>query len=104
VATEGTARALERAQIPAEILRKVAEGSPHAVDAIRSKTIALVVNTTQGSKEVRDSYSLRRHTLLANIPYFTTMSAALAVVQALEAERDGTDAAVRSLQEWHQLT
>ena len=49
----------------------------------------------------RDSYSMRRHTLLANIPYFTTMSAALAVVQALEAERDATDDGVCSLQEWH---
>jgi carbamoyl-phosphate synthase large subunit len=101
VATAGTAKALERAQIPAEVLKKVAEGSPHVVDAIRTKTIALVVNTTQGGKAVRDSYSMRRHTLLANIPYFTTMSAALAVVQALEAERDESDAGVSSLQEWH---
>jgi carbamoyl-phosphate synthase large subunit len=102
VATAGTARALERAQIPTEVLKKVGEGSPHVVDAIRSKTIALVVNTTQGGKEVRDSYSLRRHTLLANIPYFTTMSAAIAVVQALESEGEETDDTVRSLQEWHQ--
>jgi carbamoyl-phosphate synthase large subunit len=101
VATSGTAEALERAQIPAEVLKKVAEGSPHVVDAIRGKTVVLVVNTTQGGKAVRDSYSLRRHTLLANIPYFTTMSAALAVVQALEAERDETDGGVCSLQEWH---
>jgi carbamoyl-phosphate synthase large subunit len=72
------------------------------VDAIRSKTIALVVNTTQGGKAVRDSYSMRRHTLLANIPYFTTMSAALAVVQALEAESEAADGDVRSLQEWHE--
>jgi len=102
VATEGTARALERAQIPSEVLKKVAEGSPHVVDATRSKSIALVVNTTQRANEVRDSYSVRRHTLLANIPYFTTMSAALAVVQALESEREPNDAPVRSLQEWHQ--
>jgi len=39
--------------------------------------------------------------LLANIPYFTTMSAAFAVVQALEAERHESDAGVCSLQEWH---
>ena len=61
----------------------------------------MVVNTTLGAKEVRDSYSLRRQTLLANIPYFTTMSAALAVVQALEADREDGDIDVRSLQEWH---
>ena len=48
VATAGTAKALERARIPAEVLKKVGEGSPHVVDAIRSKTIAMVVNTTLG--------------------------------------------------------
>jgi len=98
-ATSGTAKALERAQIQAEVLNKVAEGSPHVVDAMRSRSVVLVVNTTQGAKEVRDSYSLRRQTLLANIPYFTTMSAALAMVQTLE---EGSDLEVRSLQEWHQ--
>ncbi|HMI87325.1 MAG TPA: carbamoyl-phosphate synthase large subunit [Polyangiaceae bacterium] len=97
-ATRGTAKALERAQIQAEVLNKVGEGSPHVVDAMRSRSVVLVVNTTQGAKEVRDSYSLRRQTLLANIPYFTTMSAALAVVQTLE---EGSDSEVRSLQEWH---
>ncbi|HEY3594003.1 MAG TPA: carbamoyl-phosphate synthase large subunit [Polyangiaceae bacterium] len=101
-ATAGTAKALERAQIPAEVLKKVAEGSPHVVDAIRHGDIALVVNTTQGAKEVRDSYSLRRHTLLANIPYFTTISAALATVEAMEAEREDSEISVRSVQEWHQ--
>ena len=44
-----------------------------------------MVNTTIGAKEVRDSYSLRRQTLLANIPYFTTIAAALAACDALEA-------------------
>ena len=105
VATSGTAKALERAHIPAESIRKVAEGSPHIVDAIRARTIALVINTTVGAKEIRDSYSIRRQTLLANIPYFTTMSAAMAAVEALEAgffdPSSPAAADVRSLQEWH---
>jgi carbamoyl-phosphate synthase large subunit len=101
LATSGTAKALARARIPAEVVKKVNEGSPHVIDAIRSGTIAIVVNTTMGAREVRDSYSLRRQTLLANIPYFTTMSAALAACDALEVaqgERGGPS--VRSLQEW----
>jgi carbamoyl-phosphate synthase large subunit len=103
VATEGTAAALERARIAATHVRKVAEGSPHVVDAIRDGAIALVVNTTVGAKEIRDSYSVRRSALLANIPYFTTMAAAMAAVDALEAqaERGGAPEDVRSLQEWH---
>ncbi len=103
VATAGTALALERARIPATPIAKVGEGArPHVVDAMKEGSIALVVNTTVGAREIRDSYSIRRGALLANIPYFTTMSAALAAVDALEADasRDAPRA-VRSLQEWH---
>jgi carbamoyl-phosphate synthase large subunit len=100
LATVGTAAALTRARVPVDIVQKVNQGSPHVVDAIRSGTIAIVVNTTMGAKEVRDSYSLRRQTLLANIPYFTTIAAALAACDALEAAQGEPQARVRSLQEW----
>ena len=102
VATEGTAAAMERARIPATPIQKVGHGSPHVVDAIKAGSIALVVNTTVGAKEIRDSYSIRRHALLANIPYFTTMAAAIAVVDAMEAGASNAGVAeVRSLQEWY---
>ncbi len=100
LATQGTAAALSRANIPAKVVKKVNEGSPHVVDTIRSGTVAIVVNTTMGAKEVRDSYSLRRQTLLANIPYFTTIAAALAACDALEAAKGDPEVTVRSLQEW----
>ena len=100
IATRGTAAALQRARIPAEVINKVAEGGPHVVDAIRGGTIAMVVNTTLGAREVRDSYSLRRQTLLANIPYFTTIAAALAACDAIEVARGDGGVRVRSLQEW----
>jgi carbamoyl-phosphate synthase large subunit len=100
LATRGTAAALTRARVPAEVVKKVNEGSPHVVDAIRSGTIGITVNTTIGAKEVRDSYALRRQTLLANIPYFTTIAAALAACDALEAAAGDPGARVRSLQEW----
>jgi carbamoyl-phosphate synthase large subunit len=102
LATRGTAAALSRANIPAKVVQKVNEGSPHVVDTIRSGTVAIVVNTTIGAKEVRDSYSLRRQTLLANIPYFTTIAAALAACDALEAAQGDTEVRVRSLQEWEE--
>ena len=102
LATRGTAVALERARVPVEVVNKVNEGSPHVVDTIRSGTIAIVVNTTMGAREVRDSYSLRRQTLLASIPYFTTIAAALAVCDALEAAQGEPGIRVRTLQEWSQ--
>ncbi|HEY6560841.1 MAG TPA: carbamoyl-phosphate synthase large subunit [Polyangiaceae bacterium] len=103
VATGRTAEAIQRARIPVERINKVAEGSPHVVDAIREGTIQLVINTTQGAKAIRDSYSLRRNALLANIPYFTTMAAGTAAVDALEvgAQVGRGAVSVRSLQEWH---
>ncbi|HEX7670867.1 MAG TPA: carbamoyl-phosphate synthase large subunit [Polyangiaceae bacterium] len=101
VATKGTAAVFQRARIPVETINKVAEGSPHSVDAIRAGTIHLVVNTTQGTKAIRDSYAIRRGALLANVPYFTTMSAALAAVSSLEAWALGGGLQVRSVQEWH---
>jgi carbamoyl-phosphate synthase large subunit len=100
LATRGTAAALARGGLPVEVVKKVNEGSPHVVDTIRSGRIAIVVNTTIGAREVRDSYSLRRQTLLANIPYFTTIAAGLAACDALEAEQGSVEDRVRSLQEW----
>jgi len=103
VATRGTAQVFERARIPIELINKVAEGPPHAVDAIRANKIQIVVNTTQGTKAIRDSYAIRRSALLANVPYFTTLSAAFAAVSALEAWALIGNAMpqVRSVQEWH---
>jgi carbamoyl-phosphate synthase large subunit len=100
LATRGTAAALARAGVAAEVLNKVNEGSPDVVDAIRGGKVAMVVNTTIGAKEVRDSYSLRRQTLLANVPYFTTIAAALAACDALEAVQAEPEVRVRSLQAW----
>src|ERR1700722_18695264 len=99
-ATRGTAAALARARVPAAVINKVLEGTPHVVDAIKSGTIAVVINTTTGAREVRDSYSLRRQTVLANLPYFTTIAAALAACDALEAARGDSRLLVKSLQEW----
>ena len=104
VATKGTALALQRARIPCSSVNKVLDGSPHIVDAIRSGAIGMVVNTTVGAREVRDSYSLRRQTLLKNIPYFTTIAAALAACDALESARGDGGVRVRSLQEWGSTT
>ncbi|HRI65315.1 MAG TPA: carbamoyl-phosphate synthase large subunit [Polyangium sp.] len=103
MATAGTAAAFERARIPTTRIRKVAEGSPHVVDAIKEGQIALVVNTTVGARSIRDSYAIRRNALLANLPYFTTIAAAMAVAEVLEANAADAQAAygVKSLQEWN---
>jgi carbamoyl-phosphate synthase large subunit len=106
VATRGTAKALTRARIPVVLINKVAEGAPHVVEALARHELQLVINTTRGAQAIRDSYAIRRNALIASVPYFTTMSAALALVDALEAQAllGPLPPRVRSLQEWHALS
>ncbi len=65
----------------AEQINKVLEGRPHIEDAIRNRQVQLVFNTTEGQKAVSDSKSLRRAALMMKVPYFTTVSGALAAAQ-----------------------
>jgi carbamoyl-phosphate synthase large subunit len=103
VATRGTAQLIERSRVPVQVINKVVDGTPHVVDAIGRGEIQLVINTTQGTQAIRDSYAIRRTALIAGVPYFTTLSAALALVDALEAraQMGALPPRVRSLQEWH---
>jgi len=101
VATEGTARALAAAGVAADRVNKVAEGSPHVVDAIEAGEVDLVINTVSGDPQaVRDSFAIRRAALQRGLPYFTTLAAVRAAAGAVHALRAGT-IGVRSLQEIH---
>jgi carbamoyl-phosphate synthase large subunit len=100
LATSGTRHALADAGIESELVGRVRDGSPHVVDAIREGRVSLVVNTTVGAKAIRDSYSIRRQSLLSNVPLITTMPGAVAFVDAIQFRRDN-GVTVRSLQEWH---
>jgi carbamoyl-phosphate synthase large subunit len=101
VATGGTARALEAAGIPSDRVLKVKEGRPHIVDLIKDGEVHLVINTVSGKQAQKDSLSIRQETLLRNIPYYTTIEGAKALVLALEKRPDSSGP--RSLQELHRL-
>ncbi|MCA9536336.1 MAG: carbamoyl-phosphate synthase large subunit [Myxococcales bacterium] len=103
VATSGTRDALTRDGVPAELVAKVGEGRPNIVDRLRNGEIAMVFNTTEGAQAIRDSRSLRRQTLMSEVPYFTTIAAASAVVTAIAARRTNP-ISVRSIQEYHEQT
>ena len=47
--------------------------------------IDLVINTVYGAESQKDSYSIRRTTLVKGVPYFTTISAAKAAVRGISA-------------------
>ncbi|CAM9391887.1 unnamed protein product [Discosporangium mesarthrocarpum] len=102
VATRGTADALGRLGIEAEVVNKVYEGSPHTQDRIESGDVVLVINTTNSDpKSIDDSKSLRRAALLAGVPYCTTLAAARASADAIAAMR-AESIGVRSLQRIHE--
>lgn len=97
VATGGTTKYLRDHDIKVEYVRKVHEGRPHIVDAIKNGEIALMFNTTSGKQSLQDSFSLRRTALEENVPYFTTAAAAKASVEAIKSLAKG-DYEVQSLQ------
>ena len=90
VATRGTKRYLEANGIQCDAINKVLEGRPHIVDAMKNGDIDLVFNTTEGSKALSDSKDIRRTALLRHIPYYTTLSGAVAVTRAIKALKSDT--------------
>ncbi len=97
--TSGTQRFLTDQGIPTEKVNKVLEGRPHIVDAITNGDIQLVFNTTEGPQALADSRSLRRAALLHKVPYYTTLSGAVAAAQGIRAYLGG-DLEVRTLQSY----
>src|SRR5438309_1685275 len=103
MATSGTQRFLTDAGVPTEKVNKVLEGRPHIVDAIMNGDIQLVFNTTEGPQALADSRSLRRAALLHKVPYYTTLSGAVAAAQGIRAYLGG-DLEVRTLQSYFSET
>src|SRR5437899_4912740 len=99
IATSGTQRYLAEQGLPAGRINKVLEGRPHIVDAIENGEVQLVFNTTEGATALADSRSLRRAALLHKVPYYTTLSGAVAAAQGIKAYLGG-DLEVRALQSY----
>ena len=99
IATSGTQRYLTAQGVPASKINKVLEGRPHIVDAIKNGEVQLVFNTTDGATALADSRSLRRAALLHKVPYYTTLSGAVAAAQGIKAYLGG-DLEVRALQSY----
>ena len=83
--TEGTANAIRKSGIKCKKINKVSGGSPHIIDILNAKKIALVINTGGGKRayRVQDSTSLRRATLINKVPYCTNMSTAYACIEGI---------------------
>ena len=100
LATEGTKRFLEEQGIESEFIKKVHEGRPNVVDAIKNGEIDLIVNTPAGKTSEYDDSYIRKNAIKYKIPYITTTSAALAATRGIRERRNGAYK-VKSLQEYH---
>jgi len=101
IATGGTHAYLKDQGLDIGHVKKVLEGRPHIVDAMKNGEVQLVFNTTEGKQSLMDSFTLRRTALMMKIPYYTTVAGALAAAQAVTAVRAGT-LEVRPLQSYAQ--
>lgn len=87
LATRGTASYLAEHGVPCDQVNKISEGRPHILDKLQDRQVAWVVNTSLGRRTTEDSYLIRRAALELRIPYTTTSSGAVSVVQAMQALR-----------------
>ena len=99
-ATEGTAKFLEESGVVCKSVAKLGEGRPDIVDLIKNDEVQLVVNTPIGRQGKSDDSYIRKNSIKHKIPYITTVAAANAAVQGIEAIRNG-EPKVKSLQEYH---
>ncbi|MBN2405660.1 MAG: carbamoyl-phosphate synthase large subunit, partial [Coriobacteriia bacterium] len=89
MSTKGTARLLRASGIPVEEVAKVHEGRPNIVDAIKNGEVQLVINTPFGRETRSDGYHIRTAAVQHGVTNITTLAAAQAVVQAIEAMKAG---------------
>ena len=99
-ATEGTQKFLANIGVPSERAMKLHEGRPNIGDDIANRGIQLVVNAPIGRMGQHDDSYIRKAAIKHKLPYFTTLTAALAAAEGIAARRKNKGG-VKSLQEYH---
>ncbi|NPA59630.1 MAG: carbamoyl-phosphate synthase large subunit, partial [Epsilonproteobacteria bacterium] len=84
VATKGTQLALEEAGIECQRVLKISEGRPNIEDSMKNDEISMAINTSDNNTSKKDAVVIRQEVLKKSIPYFTTLSAARALILALD--------------------
>ena len=100
LATENTARFLEKNKIPSVPIKKMHEGRPNVLDAIKNREVGLIINSPVGKFSKYDDSYIRMTAIQKKIPYVTTMAAAQATIEGIKANID-KPATVKSLQDYH---
>ena len=85
IATQNTSRFLDENGIQNTIIKKLHEGRPNIMDAIKNNEINLIINTPAGRYSKYDDSFIRMMAIQQKLPYVTTIAAAEASVKGIEA-------------------
>ena len=83
-ATSGTYNHLRQNTIQCSKINKVKDGHPHIVDMIKNNEVHLIINTTEGARSIKDSFSIRKEAQNHKISLTTTVSGAKAFCKAIK--------------------
>ena len=100
VATKGTQSVLEQNGVECERILKISEGRPNIEDSMKNDEIAMAINTSDNNTSKKDAVVIRQEVLKRSIPYFTTLSAARALILALDEMKDDSWSDAKALQDF----
>lgn len=100
VATGGTQKVIADSGIACEKVLKISEGRPNIEDIMKNSEIALAINTSDNQTAKKDAEQIRQIVLRMGIPYFTTLSAARAAIEAMKQMHDDTWMTPQALQDY----
>ncbi len=85
IGTEGTKTFLEEKGIQVQLMSKIYEGSPNVTDLMREGKVSLIINTPTSKMGRKDGATIRRAAVDYEVPYVTTIQAARASADAINA-------------------
>jgi len=100
LATEKTKNLLSENGIDSEFIKKLKEGRPNILDAVKNDEIQLIINTPREKHSQLDDSYIHKAAINHKIPYITTTAAALASAKGIMARRE-TPTFVKSLLDYH---
>ncbi|MBI5472047.1 MAG: carbamoyl-phosphate synthase large subunit [Ignavibacteriae bacterium] len=102
IATEGTAKFLNRNGVPNKAVLKAGEPTLNIVDIIRNGWVQLIINTPLGQTSREDEHAIGQTAMEYKVPFITTLAAAASACKSID-EMRSSQLSVMSVQEHHEL-
>jgi carbamoyl-phosphate synthase large subunit len=99
-ATSGTYKFLIENDIKnIQKINREKEGGYHIINLIKDSKVDIIINTTSGAQSIKDSFNMRRQSIMSGIFYLTTIRSAICFAKAIDIIGKKRDLAVNCLQE-----